>query len=142
MIKKFFDKTFQKFILVGILNTLIGTGVMFMLYNLLHFSYWFSSAANYVVGSIVSYFLNKHFTFKVSKKSPLFIFKFIINIALCYFAAYGLARPIAAYLLSSMSAAVQDNVSMLFGMCFFVGLNYIGQRFFVFSSKEREDGQN
>ena len=26
--------------------------------------YWISSAANYVVGSVVSFFLNKHFTFR------------------------------------------------------------------------------
>jgi len=142
MLKKLFDKTFQKFILVGIINTLVGTGVMFMLYNLLHFSYWASSAANYVVGSVVSYVLNKHFTFKVSRRSPSFIFKFVINIAACYFAAYGIARPLAAYLLSSTSVALQDNVSMLFGMCFFVGLNYIGQRFFVFSSSKDADKES
>ena len=60
---KFFDKTFLKFIIVGVANTLFGTAVMFIAYNLLHFSYWVSSASNYVFGSILSYFLNKYFTF-------------------------------------------------------------------------------
>lgn len=53
-----------KFLLVGVVNTLIGTGTMFSLYNLAHCSYWVSSAANYIVGGIVSFFLNKYFTFQ------------------------------------------------------------------------------
>ena len=32
-IKKFFDIKFWKFILVGILNTVVGNGIMFLLYN-------------------------------------------------------------------------------------------------------------
>ena len=40
---------------------------MFAAYNLLHLSYWVSSASNYVVGSIVSYFLNKYLPSKIKK---------------------------------------------------------------------------
>ena len=68
-LQKIFDKTFWKFIMVGIVNTLFGTAVMFSFYNLLHFSYWVSSAANYIFGSILSYFLNKHFTFQNKSRS-------------------------------------------------------------------------
>ena len=39
-IKNMLDITFWKFVLVGIVNTLVGTGVMFAAYNLLHLSYW------------------------------------------------------------------------------------------------------
>ena len=67
-IKNILDITFWKFVLVGIVNTLVGTGVMFAAYNLLHLSYWLSSASNYVVGSVVSYFLNKYFTFQNKEK--------------------------------------------------------------------------
>ena len=63
-IKNKFDITFVKFILVGIVNTVVGTAVMFIAYNAFHLSYWISSAANYVVGSVCSYFLNKYFTFQ------------------------------------------------------------------------------
>ena len=40
------DKKLLKFILVGIVNTLVGTAIMFGLYNLAGCSYWVSSAAN------------------------------------------------------------------------------------------------
>ena len=45
-IKNILDITFWKFVLVGIVNTLVGTAVMFAAYNVLHLSYWISSACN------------------------------------------------------------------------------------------------
>lgn len=35
-----FDWTLLKFIIAGIANTLLGTAVMFTMYNLMHCSYW------------------------------------------------------------------------------------------------------
>ena len=136
MIRKLFDITFWKFILVGIVNTLVGTAVMFGCYNLLHFSYWVSSAANYVVGSVVSYFLNKNFTFRNKSKDPMVLVRFVINITVCYLLAYGIAKPLVRRILSGSSVRIQENGAMLVGMCLFVGLNYLGQRFFAFREKE------
>ena len=126
------DITFWKFIMVGVINTLVGTGVMFAAYNLLHLSYWVSSASNYVVGSIVSYFLNKYFTFQNKERSWKQVAKFIINIAVCYVLAYGIAKPVVMYILSGAGQKIQENAAMLAGMCLFTGFNYIGQRMFAF----------
>ena len=71
MKEKLFDQTVLRFLLVGVLNTLVGCGTMFLLYNLAGVSYWLSSAANYVVGGIVSFFLNKYFTFRQKDKNVL-----------------------------------------------------------------------
>ena len=136
IIQKLFDKTFWKFIVVGIINTLVGTGVMFASYNLLHFGYWISSAANYVVGSIVSYFLNKYFTFNNKKKSIKQIIIFIANITVCELVAYGVAKPLIRWILQERNTSVQDNISMLVGMGIFVFLNYLGQRIIVFKNDE------
>ena len=126
------DITFWKFVLVGIVNTLVGTGVMFAAYNLLHLTYWVSSASNYVVGSRVSYFRNKYFTFQNNEKSLGQLFKFILNITVCYLLAYGLAKPVVSWILQNQSRSIQDNCSMLVGMGAFVVFNYIGQRLIVF----------
>lgn len=132
IISAFFDKQFLKFCLVGIVNTLVGTAVMYGLYNLAHCGYWFSSAMNYVVGSVVSYFLNKYFTFKSRSQSWQEILRFIINIAVCYLLAYGMAKPLVGMLFAGLSQKASDNVAMLAGMCIFTALNYLGQRFFTF----------
>ncbi len=136
--KKFFDITMLKFLLVGVLNTLVGCGLMFLLYNVAGCSYWFSSAANYVVGSIVSFFLNKYFTFKQTRWSWGQLWRFIVNVAVCYFLAYGLAKPLVLYLLSGQPVKVQENVAMLVGMVLYTGFNYLGQRFFAFKSSDQK----
>lgn len=136
MLKKLFDKTFWKFILVGVANTLFGSGIMFLFYNVFHLDYWLSSASNYFFGSILSYFLNKYYTFKYSERDLKVIIRFVVNILLCYLIAYGIAKPLFSSLLSEYPVAVRDNVAMLGGMCLFVGLNYIGQRFFTFKKQK------
>ena len=83
-LKNLFDEKLLKFILVGVVNTLVGMAIMFGLYNLAHCSYWVSSAANYILTSILSYFLNKYFTFKNKERSWKQVLRFAVNIAVCY----------------------------------------------------------
>ena len=126
------ESSIFRFVLVGIINTLFGTAIMFVFYNVFHLSYWVSSSSNYFFGSILSYFLNKNFTFRYGKADLKSILRFTINILLCYLLAYGIAKPVMKYLLSNYSVSIQENVSMVLGMILFVGLNYLGQRFFAF----------
>ncbi len=133
---KLIDKTTIKFLLVGVINTIVGTSIMFLLYNVGHMNYWVSSAANYIVGSIVSYFLNKYFTFQNKEKSVKQIVRFVVNISVCYLLAYGIARPLIRAIFSFAEKTVQDNVAMFAGMCLFVGFNYLGQRFLVFKEEK------
>ncbi len=137
--KKFFtdlDKTFIRFILVGVANTIFGTAVMFFLYNVCHMSYWISSAGNYVFGSILSFFLNKNFTFRSKERSVSVVLRFVLNISVCYFIAYGVAKPVATAVLSGQSLRMQENGAMLVGMVLFVFVNYFGQRIFVFRKRK------
>lgn len=134
-IRGIIDIKLLKFLLVGVINTLVGMGIMFGLYNGLHVGYWISSAANYILTSILSYFLNKYFTFQNRDNSVGQVIRFIVNIAVCYIAAYGIAKPLTYKILSGQSEKLRDNVAMLVGMCLFTGLNYLGQRFFAFKKK-------
>ena len=127
-----------KFGLVGVLNTLVGNGLMFLLYNLAHLGYWPSTAISYALASIMSYFLNRYFTFKYNGSGYGVVLRFALNILVCYGLAYGIAQPLIAWLLSSSSVTLRDNVAMLAGMCLFVGFNYIGQRFFAFREKDEK----
>jgi len=133
--KKLFDKTLLRFMLVGGINTVLCSGLQFVLYNVFSWGYWPATAANYIVGSAVSYFLNKHYTFKASEKKPLTVLWFVLEIAACYFIAYGLAKPLAYAALTRYSVETRGNVAMVVGMAIFSGLNYLGQRFIVFRKK-------
>ena len=140
MKQKIIDSSFIRFLIVGVINTLVGTAVMFGLYNLagLHkwgqIGYWLSTIGNYTVGSVVSFFLNKHFTFKSKEKGKAVVIRFVINIAVCMILAYGIAQKCVELALAEtfLSEQLRGNISMLAGMCLFVVLNYFGQRFFTF----------
>lgn len=130
------DAKFWKFLLVGVINTLVGTAIMFGLYNLAHVGYWLSSAANYILTSILSYFLNKYFTFRNTEKGWRPILRFAVNIGVCYLLAYGIAEPLMRWALSGATETLRENAAMLTGMCLFTGFNYLGQRLFAFREKK------
>lgn len=132
----FLDKSFARFVLVGIVNTIVGLTIMFSCYNILHMGYWLSSAMDYIIASIVSYFLNKHYTFCYHEEGWWSLGRFVVNIAACYFVAFSLARPFVKLCLEqiqlNLNVSVIENISMLVGSGFFVVINYLGQRFFAF----------
>ena len=132
--KKYFDKSFITFIVVGVINTLFGTAIMLVLYNVFGCSYWVSSFFDYFFGSILSYFLNKHFTFHYQGSDWRSIVKFTVNIVVCYVIAYSIALPLTRFALESMhfSKAIVENIAMLVGTGLFMVINYLGQKFFAF----------
>ena len=134
---KLIDKSIPKFLLVGVLNTLVGAGIMFLLYNVAGWGYWPSTAANYLVGGILSFFLNKYFTFQNRERSAAQVLRFILTVAVCALVAYGLAKPAVRWVLAGYGERVQENVAMLAGMVLYTGLNYFGQRFFAFRQKNQ-----
>jgi putative flippase GtrA len=135
--KVLFDIKFWKFVLVGIINTIFGTVIMFLLYNLANFGYWGSSTVSYILGSILSFFLNKNFTFRNKESTIKTALRFTVNIAVCYLIAFSISKPIVTRILSntSLSKSIVEQFSMLFGMVLFTTLNYVGQRFFAFKGK-------
>ena len=84
---------------------------------------------------LLSYFLNKHFTFQNKSKSLATVIKFTVNITICYLIAYNVAKPLAMWSFSGFDTHVQNNIAMLAGSIFFVGLNYLGQRFWAFKEE-------
>ena len=143
------DATFWRFIMVGVINTIVGTSTMFLLYNQAGYSYWFSSAGNYVAGGICSFFLNKFFTFKAYgkerssfKNSIWQAIKFAATVFLSYVIAYYIAKKVIYWILPMYSIKVRDNVAMFCGMGGYVMMNYLLQRLWVFRKlKQKESAE-
>ena len=74
------DKSIPRFLLVGVLNTLVGAGVMFLLYNAAGWPYWAATASNYLAGGVLSYFLNKYFTFRNRERSWAQVGRFALTV--------------------------------------------------------------
>ena len=146
----FFDIKLWKFLLVGVLNTIVGTGMQFVLYNLTGLKnidqagVWIASSVSYFCGAVLSYFLNKYFTFKNTEPGWKPVFRFALNQVVCFAIAYGIAIPTIMYICRANQWTMFDwevdkfasNVSMIIGSGLFVLLNYIGQRFYAFREKK------
>ncbi len=128
---KLIDASIPKFLLVGVGNTLLSMVLMFALEGL---GYWPSTAIAYVAGAVLSFFLNRSFTFKSEEAFGKSAFKFALNVAVCYGLAYGIAQPSGGLILGQLplSALWQERLTKIGGMGLYTVLNYFGQRFFAF----------
>jgi len=127
-----FDRIFLKYILVATVNAIVNFGIMLILYHFAGFGFWASSAANYIIGSIINFFLNKYWTFNVKKWSLYMIVAYIVTIIIWYFLAYYIAKTAIYFILADYSEKIRGNTALIAGMGLYSALNYIGQRFIVF----------
>ena len=134
-INNLFDKSFLKFMVVGVINTLVSLVFMFLFER---FGYWPSTIIAYIVGACVSFFLNKNFTFKSSENTLKSGLKLALIVAICFFFSYSLAQPIAGYMLKfiPLSPVWTERITKLFGMGLYTLTNYSGQKFFAFKTKK------
>ncbi len=86
-----FDTSFYRFIIIGFFNTFSGYTIYLVLVNLF-FNHINSYIISYIVGILISYFLNSSFVFKVQPKFSTFlvfplvyIIQFILGFAGIYF---------------------------------------------------------
>ena len=133
--KKWIDASVWRFLLVGVGNTLLSLMLMFLLEGL---GYWPSTAIAYVAGAVMSFFLNRSFTFHSDERFWPSAVKFAVNVAVCYLIAYSLAQPIAAWVLggTGIPPIWQERLAKLGGMALYTVLNYFGQRFFAFRKRQ------
>lgn len=129
--RRLIDGSIPKFLLVGVGNTLLSMVLMFLLEGL---GYWPSTAIAYAAGAVMSFFLNRRFTFHSEETLGRSAVKFALNVAVCYVAAYALAQPAAGWVLgrTGLSPLWQERLTKLGGMGLYTVLNYFGQRFFAF----------
>ncbi len=149
-LKKFFDEKFLKFVLVGILNTLVGMGLQFVFYNVFSMDsigetgVLIASGTSNGIASVMSYFLNKHFTFKNTEKGIKPALRFALNIIVCWCIANFIGTYATTHICQSMNLSLfgwtvdktAGNVALAVNSCLFVACNYIGQRFFAFKEKK------
>lgn len=131
--------------MVGVINTLMGWGIMAVLYNLIHMNYWLSSGISYFIGSVFSYHANAKLTFKVEERDKWLPWRFALNIIVCYLISFSVAKPLVARLIeisgltrqAALSQKIFENIAMVFGMCIFIVMNFFGQKLFVFKTRKK-----
>lgn len=131
---KLIDSSIPKFLLVGVGNTLLSAVLMFLLEGL---GYWPSTAIAYVAGAVMSFFLNRKFTFRSDEEFGRSAAKFAVNVAVCYVLAYSIAQPLGKAVLGAagVSGVWLERLTKIGGMGLYTILNYFGQRFFAFKKR-------
>lgn len=137
-IKQLFDKKLLKFFLIGVFNSIIRAGGMFILYNCFKVSYWISSLSNYIIGGFISFFLNKYFTFGDKTKSFKQFIYFIINLICCYILGYVITKWAIYKICVNSTEVFKDNLAMVLGFCIYSVVNYVVQRLLIFKNCDIE----
>ncbi|MGG5253193.1 GtrA family protein [Neobacillus sp. SM06] len=136
--------SFVRFLLVGVVNTIVGLSAMYFFLHGLSFSYWTATFIGNSVGAVVSYFLNRTFTFKSSTAVGKSMFRFVAVILACYFLSYYLGEKLAIIVLQQLpliSDKYAADAAVLVGTGIYTISNYLGQRMFVFGENKRDRPQ-
>ena len=118
-------KVFSKFILVGILNTLVGY-LLFALLIYLGVFYLLSLTVSHILAVIHSFLWNKYFTFKSKNEVKGEIIKF----ALVYTSIY-LVNFLLLYIWTGI-LKVSPFISQFFILFVITTISFFGQRYWVF----------
>lgn len=134
---RWLNYSFIRFVLVGILNTLVGLGASFLLFNLLAWGYWMATFTGNTIGAVVSYILNKTYTFRSNVSIGSSWWKFVLVILVCYGISYGASMAIAdlsSALFPRLEAFILHNGAIFLGNGFYMVTNYLGHKYFTFRS--------
>lgn len=75
---------FVRYCIVGVLNTLVTLGVIYMCKSMLGWNLYLSNALGYIAGVTNSFFCNKQWTFRSHGKVGGEAVRFLIGFGLCY----------------------------------------------------------
>lgn len=131
--------TFVRFLMVGLINTMVGLSVMYLLLHGFGLSYWISTFLGNSVGACISFFLNRRFTFKSDVSVLTGLFRFITVILISYFISYSLGESLVQSLLNNNVTFIskgKTDLAVLISTFLYTLLNYLSQKLFVFHKKE------
>jgi putative flippase GtrA len=126
MLKIFYDKTFLKFVTVGVFNTLLGYATIMLFYHLVGLKYSTSYLLSYIIGFIISFFLNKHFVFESKKNRYKEFLKFLTAFGVSYYISYLALKFIVEHNL------IPTDIAFFAGMVVYSTLFYLLNRFITF----------
>lgn len=145
-IRRFVDKILLIYLTVGVVNFIVCTYLMFILYNGLHVSEHLAPVVNYGLGSVIWYVSCRYLVFRGRPFTFQQVLRFLVEILICYGVSYYLIAPLLAGLVLQWESAlnffdfggaekIAGNCEMTIGAIVYAVLNYFGQRYFVFSRR-------
>lgn len=147
-IKKLVDRTLVRYVIIGVLNFIFCTALMFFLFNVCGFSEHIAPLVNYGLGSLIWYLACRYILFPENRTTLRLLFRFVADIAVCYLLSYYVVAPLLSGALlrsqgvrsffsfgGDLADMISGNCKMTIGAFSYALLNYFGQRYFVFSGR-------
>jgi putative flippase GtrA len=115
-----------KYSIIGIFNTLIGLGVIYIAYNTLKLNYIISNVIGYLFGLINSFIWNRKWTFHSSKSKLNSVMPFLTVFIISYIG------NIVCVIISIDYLKIDPNIAQLFGVIGYSTLNFLLNKFYTF----------
>ena len=122
------DNPLVKFLVVGVINTLLSVITIFSLKFFFSTSDIYANFTGYIVGLICSFILNRKWTFNHSGD----LFKSIVKFILIFIVAYSIN---ILFVLTLIKLNVNSYFSHLLGIPLYTIIFYLGSKFIVFKSQ-------
>ncbi|MDM0081984.1 GtrA family protein [Variovorax sp. J31P179] len=119
-------KHLLKFAMVGVLNTALGYAVIFGCMYLFGLGAVVSNVLGYAVGLVVSYSLNRSFTFRSSGARRVEAVRFVAIFLLAYLANLGVL------VLSTRRFGWHEGVAQVIAGVVYFGLSFVLNKYYVF----------
>jgi putative flippase GtrA len=120
-------KQFSRFIAVGVLNTAVGYAVIFGCMYAAGMGPELSNIAGYAVGLVVSYVMNRNYTFG-SKQEPR---REIVRFLVVFGIAYG-ANMLVLLALINGGSGLNAGVAQVVAGVAYIAVSYLLSKFYVF----------
>ena len=117
---------FVRYLLIGIINTIVGFGTIFLLMYI-GVNPYVSNICGYALGITVSYLLNKRFNFRSKRTHKVAYPRFLLSVLTAYCVNFGVLFVTYSVL------GINKYISQIISGSFYVGIAFLGSRYIAFS---------
>jgi putative flippase GtrA len=139
-LRRAFDETRFRFLLIGVWNTLFGYGIFWLLYAVTsrlfsarYLAYTTAQVVGWIIAVANAYFLHKHVTFRSRARGRAAVFEFL-RFMQTYLAMFVLGLGLLPFLVEI--AGLEPRVAALIATAIGVVVSYLGHRFVTFRRDE------
>lgn len=124
-----FDMTIVRFLLVGVINTLVGLGTIYSAMYFLGMGVVFANALGYSIGIVVSFSLNKTWTFGSRDRIVSTFPRYLLVLAVAY------AANLATVLFVHARFDINAYLAQAMGVLPYTTIGFLGSRYFAFRAQ-------
>lgn len=119
-----------RYLFVGIANTIVGLSTIYFAMYFLQLKVVYANALGYTVGVLLSFTLNKKWTFKSSDHVLYSLIRFLLVLALAYVANLG------TVLLAVNKFQINPYIAQALGIIPYTAIGFLGSRYFAFQNQQ------